>query len=351
MTDKKTDNFNITPLIFEIENVIKKGVHKILKEYIDRTEMLENAHKQILSVLNELNNDEPYIHDKEDTSLFVNVKDTRNELVNDKVKHVEEAVFYIENKLEKLEKNYDAIVEFLDKIFNNVKTLNEDIKLLKTESKTKEQHITSSSIKPLIVSSCENENIKFEINEELVNLELDQKNEEKDVKQILVETEEEETEDEETEDEETEDEETEDEETEEEETLEEQKETEEEETEEEETLEEQKETEEEETEEEHEETVEETVEEQEETVEETEEEETEEEEIETECSSGDENEEVVEQQEEVDEEFFEIEIDDVTYCTTNEENGIIYQLTEDGDVGEKIGYLKEGEPFFYADEN
>ena len=51
-----------------------------------------------------------------------------------------------------------------------------------------------------------------------------------------------------------------------------------------------------------------------------------------------------------DEEYIEIDIDDVTYCTNNEENGFIYQLTEDGDVGDKVGYLKDGEPFFYADE-
>ncbi len=53
---------------------------------------------------------------------------------------------------------------------------------------------------------------------------------------------------------------------------------------------------------------------------------------------------------EEEEEFIEIDIDDVTYCTNNEENGFIYELTDDGDVGEKVGYLKDGEPFFYADE-
>ena len=60
--------------------------------------------------------------------------------------------------------------------------------------------------------------------------------------------------------------------------------------------------------------------------------------------------EVVVVADEVEEEFIEIDIDDVTYCTNNEENGFIYELTEDGDVGEKVGYLKDGEPFFYADE-
>jgi hypothetical protein len=57
-----------------------------------------------------------------------------------------------------------------------------------------------------------------------------------------------------------------------------------------------------------------------------------------------------EAEEEEEEELIEIDIDDVTYCTNNEENGFIYELTEDGDVGDKVGYLKDGEPFFYADE-
>ena len=51
-------------------------------------------------------------------------------------------------------------------------------------------------------------------------------------------------------------------------------------------------------------------------------------------------------EEDEDEELFEIEIDDVSYCTNDEENGIIYALTADGDVGAKVGYLKDGEPFF-----
>ena len=54
--------------------------------------------------------------------------------------------------------------------------------------------------------------------------------------------------------------------------------------------------------------------------------------------------EVVEEDE--DEELIEIEIDDLTYCTNDEENGFIYELDNYGNVGEVIGYLKDGEPFF-----
>ena len=49
---------------------------------------------------------------------------------------------------------------------------------------------------------------------------------------------------------------------------------------------------------------------------------------------------------EEEEELIEIEIDDVTYCTNDENNGLIYELDEEGNVGEKIGYLKDGEAYF-----
>jgi len=83
----------------------------------------------------------------------------------------------------------------------------------------------------------------------------------------------------------------------------------------------------------------------------------EEDDVETEKSDSEEEDEADEEkivkaveEEEEEEELIEIDIDDVTYCTNNEENGFIYELTEDGDVGDKVGYLKDGEPFFYADE-
>lgn len=47
-----------------------------------------------------------------------------------------------------------------------------------------------------------------------------------------------------------------------------------------------------------------------------------------------------------DEEVFEIEIDDITYYATDEENGILYAVDENGDVGKKVGIIKDGEPIF-----
>jgi hypothetical protein len=47
-----------------------------------------------------------------------------------------------------------------------------------------------------------------------------------------------------------------------------------------------------------------------------------------------------------DEEVFEIEIDDITYYATHEENGILYAVEKDGDVGAQVGIIKDGEPIF-----
>jgi len=57
-------------------------------------------------------------------------------------------------------------------------------------------------------------------------------------------------------------------------------------------------------------------------------------------------EEAKEEEEQESEEVFEIEIDDVTYFATDEENGILYEVGPDGDVGKQVGIIKDGEPIF-----
>ena len=131
MTENKRDNFNIGPLVSEIENVIKKGLNTILKDYVARCESLENTHSQILSVLNELNKDESQIHTEEEVPMF-NIKEMAQKLVDERVMRVENEVSFVETKLDKLEKQFNSITDILDKIFNNVKCLNEDVKLLKS---------------------------------------------------------------------------------------------------------------------------------------------------------------------------------------------------------------------------
>jgi regulator of protease activity HflC (stomatin/prohibitin superfamily) len=55
--------------------------------------------------------------------------------------------------------------------------------------------------------------------------------------------------------------------------------------------------------------------------------------------------EIAESEEEEEEEFFEIVIKKVTYCTNNETNGDIY-LMENDEMGDKVGYFKNGKPVF-----
>ncbi len=77
-------------------------------------------------------------------------------------------------------------------------------------------------------------------------------------------------------------------------------------------------------------------------------EEEEEAEVESEEEVGVESEEEVKESEEEaeEEEVFEIEIDDVTYYATSEENGILYAVDKDGEVGKQVGIIKDGEPIF-----
>jgi len=40
-----------------------------------------------------------------------------------------------------------------------------------------------------------------------------------------------------------------------------------------------------------------------------------------------------------------IEIEAVNYYTNDDSNGDIYKILEDEDIGEKVGYFKNGEPY------
>ena len=197
----------------------------------------------------------------------------------------------LNHKIDKLEKKVIDCVFSVNCIIKLFQELNTNVNL-----QSKQQEIKSS-----IVTSCENENIKVIIKEEESDLSKEEEEEE----------EEEETEEEKGDDEEEEEEETEEEKGDEEEEEGEEKEV---------------------------------VEGEEKEVVEEEKEVVEEEEIESETS-----EKIEETIGEEEEEIFEIEIDDTTYCTNDDENGNIW-LFENGDIGEKVGYFKENEPFFYADE-
>ena len=362
-----SNNFNTDIILNEIDLVIKKGVNKILKDYMNRYNLLERTHKQIMqlpSVLNELNksSDKLSVNDSsddesDDVPIFVSIADMTKNLVTEEVNA-------IEKKIANLEKKYDLILPIFEKILKKIDDLNADVKYIK-KSSTSEVKVIKYNNKTVETK----ENIKLEMQEEESADEQlsDEKEEEAEEKEEPVE-EEDKDEDEDEEDEDQEDEkdeddkkevETESEDDKKEDETESEDETEDEDDKEEDDKDENDEDEDNKEEDEKEDDKEE-VDDKDEDEDDKEEDETEaeddKEEVETE--SEDDEEEVETEAEndkekdekEEEEELFEIEIDGTTYCTNNEESGLIFELTEDGDVGEKVGYLKEGEPFFYANE-
>jgi hypothetical protein len=417
---KRAHLFDIKSIISDVEKVIQKGLNKMLDNYIERHEMLEKTHQQLMqlpSIVEELNrrNRPSLKNDSEDEDETEYLANNNNNIINEQISN-------LESKLQKMEKKYDTIIPILDKLVFKITELNADIKSFKSNETTVLIHEdiqpTYTIEKSSVVKTSENENIEIHI-QESEELKEEDFSDDEDANPLLVtcstitlnhEIVEEKTVEHEPLQEETVEQESVEEESVEQEVIEEEsveqepaeevtvekesveqesveqesveqesveQESAEEESVEEESVEEesaeevtveQESVEEESVEQEsaeevtvEEETVEEESVEQESVEEESAEEETEDTSVETETKEIKEDddessvetetkEELVEVEEE-DEEIFEIDIDDKTYCTNNEINGFIWELTEDGEQGEKVGYFKECEPFFYAEEN
>jgi hypothetical protein len=289
MLDSEIDNL-MKPLVLELETVIKRGIRNMLSSFKERYDLLERTHQSIMrlpSVQNELsiqNECEEKVEDNTGNDL----------LIKEKILAENAALFAF---LEKISTNFQILEQKIVEIEENINGSKEQIK--NTPIKVEKLE------KAAFASDCEN--IQISIKEKRDTDEVVFVEKIKAIEKTLIEqTEEEEVEEEEQQDEEEEEEEEVEEE-------EQQDEEEEEEVEEEEQQEEEEEEEEE--------------------VEEVEEEDVESEKLVTE--------------EEAEEELFEIVIDNKTYCTPDEENGEIYFLSEDGEVGDKVGYFKDGEPNFY----
>lgn len=300
--------YNTQPLLNEIEIVIKNGLDKMLSKILQRYNLLEKTHNQLMnlpSIKEAIGKD----YDDQDVE-----SESETESLNPEIDNIVSCqtimkldVLNIESKLDKLEKKYAGLYPMLDKILDKIETLNNDVQKMKSSEKNVSVTSCSSSVAtPTIVSACENENITFEIKEEETQPSVEEVDVEEDVDVEEVDVEEE---------------------------------------------------------------VEEEVEELDLTVKVVEketEEDVEEDEASVETETKSETESVEEEENDdsksvetetkseksEDEEDLEvITIDDIDYCTNNEENGFIWELTQEGEQGTKVGYLKDGEPFFYAEEN
>lgn len=317
--------YNTQPLLNEIENVVKNGLDKMLSKILQRYDLLEKTHNQLMnlpSIKEALGKDydDQDVESESESETESNLKSIEFDNIVSCQTTMKFDVLNIESKLDKLEKKYAGLYPMLDKILDKIETLNNDVQKMKSTPIAAATTVAtiSSSVEPTIVTACENENITFEIKEEDTESVEDDKGVENVEDTESVEEEEKLVEEEDTE------------------------------SVEEEVLKD---------------VVTESVEEEDENVEvlkdqvaeNVEEEENDDSksvETETKSEKSEESlEEATENKEEAEEDLEVITIDDVDYCTNNEENGFIWELTEDGEQGAKVGYLKDGEPFFYAEEN
>ena len=286
------NNFDTQPLLNEINDVLKNGLHEILKDYMKRHWLLEETHDKLVN----LPSVKQYytFNDKQMKPVKIEPESEIHEIVKE---YVSEKISNLDDKINNMWKIYG---DYFVKMSTQLDELKNEINALRSEQ---------NSIKPNYIK-VEKENITLEIVDDAVN-ECKIEEHVDQLQELAVE--EEELEEEEHEDEE--------------------KELEEEEVEEEEVEEEEEEEEEEEVEEEEEEVEEDVA-------------SVETETKETEAPEPQEEDDEEDDKEDDEEELFEIEIDDITYCTNNEDNGFIYELDKDGNVGKKVGCLKEGDAYF-----
>ncbi len=139
MLRNNISDFNINPLLSELDNVIRKHMNIMLNEYIDRFNLLEQTHKQIMnlpSVVDEL---------RRYTGM------SRNSGCEKSC-----ATAPTDNSSEQLRRDVAAIKNKLDSIES----------YLQRNTTHTQPNTTSNSVQPSIVLSCVNENIHFEMKEE-----------------------------------------------------------------------------------------------------------------------------------------------------------------------------------------
>jgi hypothetical protein len=112
--------YNTQPLLNEIENVIKNGLDKMLARFLQRYDLLERTHKQIMqlpSIKEALGKD--YEQDVEsDTESYSETKNPEISNIVSCQTEMKYDVLNIESKLDKLEKKYAGLYPMLDKILD-----------------------------------------------------------------------------------------------------------------------------------------------------------------------------------------------------------------------------------------
>jgi hypothetical protein len=160
---KTTHLFNIKPIICDVEKVIQDGINKILANHMDRYNLLEKTHQQIMRL--------PSIRQELNKNLYDS--DYETDIDSDKYlsstnKNIKGSINFLENRLDKLENKYDTIIPVLDKILNKITKLSQDINELQNINKNILDVDTFHKVniqKSSVIKTSENENIEINVEE------------------------------------------------------------------------------------------------------------------------------------------------------------------------------------------
>ena len=144
---KNTNTLDVNELVNEMEHVLRRGLDKILVDFMDRYNLLEKTHKKIMrlpSIKQEFRNNND--NDSDDDNEFVDYMPKNND------------IYLLENRLDKLEKKYDTIVPILDKILNKINKLDTDINELQHIDRSV-AIVSSPAKQSSVIETSQNENL------------------------------------------------------------------------------------------------------------------------------------------------------------------------------------------------
>ena len=106
------NNFDTKEMVQEIENIIKSNLKKILSKFMDRYDLLEETHKQIMNLPSVMNELKEFSKNNEDTKSEINMN------------HFNKCITDLNDKICNIEKRIDIINPILGKILLKINDLN-----------------------------------------------------------------------------------------------------------------------------------------------------------------------------------------------------------------------------------
>ncbi len=165
MNEHTKDNFNIEPLVIEIKNIINKGLKNILNNYVDRFNLLEETHHQIMSLpsvkneltkncneskmnsaSNSINEKLDIIPENKNINISDDIKESIRQLVSDEYKANHKVTFSLINSISNQIRELDMKLSNL-KINIDSSNKKEIIDLTVSDIKIKTEPVEKENIK------------------------------------------------------------------------------------------------------------------------------------------------------------------------------------------------------------